>query len=48
MTVKELIDQLSELNPDLQVYSFNDQELHEISFAEEVGDRVDINLGKQL
>ena len=48
MTVRELIEQLSELNPDLQVYSFNDHDIHEITFAEEVGDRVDINLGKSL
>ena len=48
MKVSELIEQLMELNPDLEVYSFNDQELHEITFAEEVGDRVDINLGAKL
>jgi hypothetical protein len=48
MKVRELIEQLMELNPDLEVYAFNDSELNEITFAEEVGDRVDINLGKSL
>jgi hypothetical protein len=48
MTVKELIDQLSELNPDLQVYSFNDHDIHEIHSVDGGMDEwVHLNLGER-
>lgn len=48
MTVRELIAQLRRCDPELEVYTFNDNELNEITFVDEMDNRVDINLGKSL
>jgi hypothetical protein len=48
MKVKELISQLMELNPDLEVYSFNDHEIHEISMVDgDMDEWVHLNLGEK-
>lgn len=48
MTVKELIEQLQECNPELQVYSFNDHDIHEIQFVDGGMDEwVHLNLGER-
>ena len=48
MKVKELIQQLMELNPDLEVYSWNDHEIHEISMVDgDMDEWVHLNLGEK-
>ena len=48
MKVKELIQQLMELNPDLEVYSWNDHEIHEIYYVDGSMDEwVHLNLGEK-
>jgi hypothetical protein len=48
MKVSELIKALSQCNPDLEVYGFDDQELRSIVLVDELDDRVDLNLGDTL
>ena len=48
MKVKELIMQLMELNPELEVYSFDDHEIHAIDLVEGSMDEwVPLNLGER-
>lgn len=46
MKVSELIELLQECNPDLEVYSFNDHDIHEIQSVDGGMDEwVHLNLG---
>ena len=48
MKVKELITQLMELNPELEVYSWNDHEIHEIQMVDgDMDEWVHLNLGEK-
>ena len=48
MKVKDLIAQLQELNPDLEVYSFDDHEIHAIDLVDGSMDEwVHLNLGEK-
>lgn len=47
MKVKDLIAKLQECNPELEVYSFNDHDIHEIQYVDDSMDEwVHLNLGK--
>jgi len=49
MTVAELIQELLKVDDiTKQIYTFNDHELRPVTMVDELSDRVDINLGKQL
>jgi hypothetical protein len=48
MKVSELIELLSQCNPDQEVYAFDDHELRSIVLVDELNDRVDLNLGDTL
>lgn len=48
MKVKELIAQLQQCNPDLEVYSWNDHEIHEIYYVDgDMDEWVHLNLGEK-
>ena len=47
MKVKELIAQLQECNPELEVYTWNDHDIHAISMVDEIDEWVHLNLGEQ-
>ena len=46
MKVSELIALLQECNPELQVYSFNDHDIHAIDDVDEIDEWVHLNLGE--
>jgi hypothetical protein len=46
MKVKDLIALLQECNPELQVYSFNDHDIHAIDDVDEIDEWVHLNLGE--
>lgn len=45
MKVKELIALLQECNPDTEVYTFDDHEIHAIDAVDEINEWVHLNLG---
>ena len=47
MKVKELIAQLQQCNPELEVYSWNDHEIHAITMVDEIEEWVHLNLGEK-
>jgi hypothetical protein len=47
MKVKDLIIQLLECNPELEVYTFNDHEIYAINYVDEINEWVHINLGEK-
>jgi len=47
MKVKELIIQLLECNPETEVYTFNDHEIHAINYVDEIDEWVHLNLGER-
>ena len=48
MKVKELIAQLQQCNPELEVYSWNDHEIHEIYYVDwDMPEWVHLNLGEK-
>ena len=48
MKVKELIAQLQQCNPELEVYSWNDHEIHEIYYVDgDMDEWVHLNLGER-
>jgi hypothetical protein len=48
MKVKELIEQLQQCNPELEVYSWNDHEIHEIYYVDwDMPEWVHLNLGER-
>jgi hypothetical protein len=47
MKVKELIAQLQECNPELEVYTWNDHESHAITRVDEIDEWVHLNLGEK-
>jgi len=47
MKVKELIAQLQECNPELEVYTWNDHDIHAITMVDEIDEWVHLNLGEK-
>jgi hypothetical protein len=47
MKVSELIALLQQCNPDTQVYTFNDHDIHAIHSVDEIDEWVHLNLGEQ-
>ena len=47
MKVKELIALLQECNPDTEVYTFEDHEIHAINAVDEIDEWVHLNLGER-
>jgi hypothetical protein len=47
MKVKDLIALLQECNPDTEVYTFNDHEIHAIDAIDEIDEWVHLNLGER-
>ena len=47
MTVAELIQQLQQCDPTLQVYTFNDHDIHAITMVDEIDEWVHLNLGEK-
>lgn len=48
MKVKELIIYLMECNPELEVYTFNDHEIHAIDYVDDsMSEWVHLNLGER-
>jgi hypothetical protein len=47
MKVSELIKQLQECNPELEVYTWNDHDIHAISMVDEIDEWVHLNLGEK-
>jgi len=47
MKVKELIIQLLECNPELEVYTFNDHEIYSIESVDAIDEWVHLNLGER-
>lgn len=47
MKVKELIALLQECNPETEVYTFNDHDIHAIDAVDEIDEWVHLNLGEQ-
>jgi hypothetical protein len=47
MKVKELIAQLQECNPELEVYTWNDHDIHAIAMVDEIDEWVHLNLGEK-
>jgi hypothetical protein len=46
MKVKELIELLQQCNPETEVYTFNDHEIHAITMVDEIEEWVHLNLGE--
>ena len=46
MKVKELIELLQQCNPETEVYTFNDHEIHAIIMVDEIAEWVHLNLGE--
>ena len=48
MKVSELIKQLQQCDPDLEVYTFNDHDIHAIEYVDgNMSDCVHLNLGAE-
>jgi hypothetical protein len=48
MKVSELIKQLQQCDPDLEVYTFNDHDIHAIEYVDgDMSEWVHINLGEK-
>jgi hypothetical protein len=47
MKVKELIALLQQCNPETEVYTFNDHDIHAIRSVDEIDEWVHLNLGEQ-
>ena len=48
MKVKELIAQLQECNPELEVYTWNDHDIYAIDYVDgDMAEWVHLNLGEQ-
>jgi hypothetical protein len=47
MKVKELIAQLQECNPETEVYTWNDHDIHAITMVDEIDEWVHLNLGEK-
>jgi hypothetical protein len=47
MKVKELIALLQECNPETEVYSWNDHDIHAIDDVDEIHEWVHLNLGER-
>jgi hypothetical protein len=47
MKVKELIKLLQQCNPESEVYSWNDHDIHAIDMVDEIDEWVHLNLGEQ-
>ena len=47
MKVFELIAQLQQCSQDLEVYSWNDHDIHAITMLDEIDDWVHLNLGEK-
>jgi hypothetical protein len=47
MKVKELIELLQQCNPETEVYTFNDHDIHAISDVDEINEWVHLNLGER-
>ena len=46
MKVKELIELLQQCNPETEVYTFNDHEIHALTMVDEIEEWVHLNLGE--
>jgi hypothetical protein len=47
MKVKELIELLQQCNPETEVYTFNDHDIHAITMVDEIEEWVHLNLGER-
>jgi len=48
MKVSELIKQLQQCDPDLEVYAWNDHDIHEITYVDgDMDEWVHLNLGEK-
>ena len=47
MKVSELIALLQECNPNTEVYTFNDHDIHAITMVDEIDEWVHLNLGEK-
>ena len=47
MKVKELIGYLKQCDPETEVYTFNDHDIHAIHSVDEIDEWVHLNLGEQ-
>ena len=47
MKVKELIGYLKQCDPETEVYTFNDHEIHAITMVDEIDEWVHLNLGER-
>jgi hypothetical protein len=47
MKVKELIGYLKQCNPETEVYTWNDHDIHAIDMVDEINEWVHLNLGEK-